>query len=315
MIEVIIRSLVNVGWLSVPFGLWNRARYPVILFESEQLNPDVFFVGNSRTRHGVDTNQFNNYYNQKTNQTIKSYNAGIPATSAYITSTFSRAFLIPDYNVDTIVWVLTATDLDGYISEFWNQQWVDFLAVPEVQSRLQSQFNIDDVMKNWWTWRFRHTIKYIMSNLGSPFTYQVNQRKDYGYLSLTEEVIPQTILQDNFYWEYVTSEIDPQILNTIRDFVQVAMNHNMKVIFVIQPTLHHQYQDGEQYIRVEDQIIKEFTSFLDQYDVAIYDERYLSFDEVISFDGFEDSSHLNQNGAPIFSRRLAEIYIQETQSD
>lgn len=315
VVEIGVRALVTSGWIPVPFGLWNRGDYPIVLFESEQLDPELFFIGNSITKHGVNTNLFNSYYVQMTNRNIRSFNAGISGTPAYITTTFASEFLIPDYNAKTIIWVLRASDLDGYVRERWYQQWLDFLDVPEVKARLQSQFSIDDMTQNWWTWRFRHTLKYVLTHMSRPFAYSSDRRENYGYVPLVKQVVPETILRNDYLSGFTSSETDTETYEMIKHFLQVATNNDIDVILVIAPTLYHHYQDGDEYVVIEDQIVSDFTSSVNLYDVPIYDERDLSYDGIVSFEEFQDVGHLNQDGATIFSKRLVDIYLQETAED
>lgn len=312
--EFLVRILVYSNVLPIPYGLWNRREFPIVLFESERLNPEVFFVGNSITRNGVDTNEFIDTYTQIANEKIKAFNAGVSGTPVSITSTFAAEFLIPDHHPKAIIWVLRASDIDTFESEDWDQRWLDFLEIPEVKARLQSQFTIDDIAQNWWTWRFRHTLKYTLTHMQRPFGYTSQQKNKHGYVPLVKQAEPDMILQNNYMTDFTSSEIGTDILEMIEHFLQVATNHDVRVIFVIPPTLNHRYQDGDEYVDIEDQIISDLTSFVDVYDVPVYDERYLSYDEIVSFEEFQDTGHLNQYGAAIFSQRLAEIYLQEIEN-
>lgn len=312
VVELLVRSLVTFNILVAPYGEWHRPKFPIILFEAEHLQPDVFFVGNSITRHGVVPKVFNVHYYEQTHKTIKTYNAGISGIPAEVTSTFTSEFLIQDFDVNTIIWILRAGDIDTYLSQNWQEQWSTFLEVPEVQNRTNSQFSIDGIGKYWWTWRFRSTLKYIATRMSRPFSYELQERLDYGYKPLAETILPEEMLGQNFDWQYYSRQIDSNVLDIIANFLQVASDNNVRVIFVIPPTLNHYYQGSADYTSVENNIIDNFKAFAKLHKVSVYDERYLSYDDIITFGQFTDSIHLNQNGAPIFTKRLVEIYIQET---
>lgn len=159
--------------------------------------------------------------------------------------------------------------------------------------KLKSKFN--DYKLLFKSYQYNSTIVHVLKYKVAP---QLSKK---GYRALQEEITPEKLAS---YIQHppkkiYTEEIEPIFVQLLKDFINEAKTHNVKLIFVTSPKLtEHDLSKNESFNTIKTIAKSEGVPFYD----------YLnSIDYINKLDIFWDPSHLNDKGANLFNNNLVEI--------
>ncbi|XMO86142.1 hypothetical protein AAFN75_15235 [Algibacter sp. AS12] len=159
--------------------------------------------------------------------------------------------------------------------------------------RLKSKF---DDYKLWFkAYQYNSTIVHVLKYKVAP------QFSEKGYRALKEEMTPAQLVSYKQHppKKIYTEEMEPIFVQLLKDFINEAKTHNVKLIFVSSPKLIERDLSKNKSFTTIKAIAK-------SEGVPFYN--YLnSKDYINKLDLFWDPSHLNDKGATLFNNNLVEI--------
>ena len=261
---------------------------------------DCIFLGSSLVWLGVKPDVFTQTYNQETGEKIRCFNFGVSAMPANAAAAVAK-ILVEDYHPKLLIYGLSARDLA--IPNDAEDSAV-ILETPWVQYRM-GQFSIQG-------WLYDHSYFYrnlkslnnlVRLNFNSPeeeFGLTLSER--YGFLPKQEPITDKSLTTANEYahqWLYNYNVQQENILGLKQISRQRDQNLQVVVIDMPVPPVHFDYfKNGRQ----------DFDQYIDQVSNVLASERVVFWQmtdhNMISESGWWDPSHLNEQGAQLFSEWL-----------
>jgi hypothetical protein len=274
----------------------SSGKYARITYSLEKANEDILIFGNSHAnRHYIPA-----IFQEKLN--LSCYNAGVQGQEILFHSTIEEIItnrtkpkiIILNIDKDKLFKAPDSydrlSDLYPYYSKYSNS------IKPTL--KLISQFEYLKMSLK--SYRYNSTIVHIVKYFLNP---QLTQS---GYIPLsgkmTQSVVPAHSSINNQKNEPLNENIDINFVNALNRFIQIAKRNDINLIFVASPTingLNASYKSGELFKEI---IEKNSINFID----FSNDARFIG-----KYELFHDESHLNNEGARLFSELLSDsIYLK-----
>lgn len=129
--------------------------------------------------------------------------------------------------------------------------------------------------------------------------YYISPQKDYqGYRPLFNKIKPEDILTNDpdKVKEYVEL-IDDNFVDALKSFITNAKNKDIRLVFVTSPTFNSvDHSKNESFIKIKEIAIKEGVPLIDFFN----SKQFMNKREL-----FHDFSHLNNDGAELFTKELS----------
>lgn len=136
-----------------------------------------------------------------------------------------------------------------------------------------------------------HAIKYYFSP----------QYADQGYVPSKKKMKPPTHHEGenpNVRKRTGSEEFDPNFIAALKSFINTARDENIELVFVISPNVHEtDFSTHKSFNKIKEIVKEESVTFFD----FSNDRRFLN-----AYSLFNDRSHLNDEGAHLFSKILTE---------
>ena len=313
VVEVVVRVMVGAGWLGPPLGQWPRRDYPVAVELIEARRPDVLAVGNSRAVGAFDPALFTETIREETGHTITAFNGGHGGTGPELLAPLIRYLYMPATPDTTIILTISPLDMGG-TNPAWNAQAAAFLNTPELRERMDaSRFNIratiDDI---WYTYAYRHSLGDLVQNLRRP-PLVLEERDALGhkpdpFVMNVENIQEFFMIEDLAASENYPKTIDGPALDALLDLMQHAEE---RLILVNIPAYISILPGYEDYAPVYDTLWPQIEDYCAEYDITCWDFQTLVDDGTLNATHFANPTHLNADGAVIFTRELAWRYSQQ----
>ncbi|MFH6769242.1 hypothetical protein V8G56_10880 [Gaetbulibacter aquiaggeris] len=177
------------------------------------------------------------------------------------------------------------SDLHPYYSEFKN----------ELRSFLSLNSSFMDFKLFFKSYQTNSTLIHAIRYYISPQIDYKGYRPLDGVMTLNKVAFYE---KDNSEKEYI-QEIDPVFVAAFKDFILTAKKNNIKLVFVTSPNLiERSISENESFKMIKVISKLEKIPFFDFLNSPAYINQY---------DLFHDPSHLNDNGARIFTKSVAEL--------
>jgi hypothetical protein len=276
---------------------------------------DCIFLGNSMVMRGIDPIAFADAYHDQTGQDIRCFNFGVDAIPAVGSAALAK-ILVRDYQPRLLIY---GTDARDYVIEPIDKDAAVFLETPWIQHRL-GEFSLAG-----WLYDVSSLLRYrvALSRL-SRFDYgrSLRSQSDNTYSSRygfdgdpkVGEFVSLPPNQNNelghvqYYYRILSDyEVLPENLRALEEIAALA-DHNTEVLILEMPV-------PAAYFYFFDDGVKDYQIFIDHVK-NVADEHDLPFwittaENIIPTDGWVDYSHLNSNGARIFSEWLGKQFASE----
>jgi hypothetical protein len=272
---------------------------------------DCIFLGNSMVINGIDPITFANAYRNETGHDMRCFNFGVDGLSPVGASALAE-ILIEDYQPDLLVFGTDARDYavgpeDGYARLVFETPWIQYrLGKISITGWL---FDMSSLL------RYRRPLRMLLRfDLQRALWERDNptQSNKYGYSEdprisefVNEPPDPDSELTHvQYYFNTLSNyKILPEHLNALEDIARLADTTDTKVLILEMPipsTYLYFFGDG----------VNDYQNFLDsvgniarEYDLSFWTT---TNENLIPNYGWADYSHLNTEGAKIFSEWLGE---------
>ena len=312
MAEVVVRILVGADVLGPPHGQWPRSDYPSTIAMIERQQPEVIVTGNSRVVSGFNPTIFSQFVTNETGQPIRTLNAGHGGTSPQILAPLIRYFYMPKAPSAKIIVAISPLDM-GSSNIAWQQEATNFLDSPEVREQMgQSEFDpraaFDDL---WYTYAYRHALGEFIQNLRPP-RLSLPNRDEQGYL-FDDTIMDVQATRENFVIEdLAVNENFPQTTDgpSLDALIDLMQHSDGRLIVVNVPSYISILPGYEDYEPIYRDLWPQIEAQCAQYSIPCWDFQTLVEDGTLDASHFSNPTHLNADGAVIFSIELARRYTE-----
>jgi hypothetical protein len=269
----------------------SSGKYARITYSLEKVNSDILIFGSSHAnRHYVPE-----VFEKKLK--LSCYNAGVQGQQILFHSALEEIIVnrikpkIIILNIDEN-WLYQSKDSYDRLADL-HPYYSNYPNVIKPVLSLKSKF--DYLVLYLKSYKFNSTIVHIVKYFFKPQLSQKGYNPLYGKLSGSKMKTTQLSTKQNV--ETVKKPIDTNFVNALYRFIQVAKENNIKLFLVASPTIN-----GIQIKNESNEMIKE-----------IINKSKVSFIEFTSnknfigkYELFNDESHLNNDGAKLFSELLSD---------
>ncbi|MDB2606195.1 DUF1574 domain-containing protein [Zobellia sp.] len=263
-----------------------------ITYSIKEANSDIFIFGSSHAnRHYVPS-----VIQEELNKSC--YNAGVQGQGILFNDALQKIILqrtkpkLIILNIDDI-WLYERNDNYDRLADFYPYYW-DYRKVLKPVIDLRSK--LTDFKLAFKAYQYNSTLVHAIKYMVSP------QKNFEGYLPLKGTVVSmpeaQISTEKKKSENHTRTPLDSNFIASYKSFIKTAKDSNIKLILVISPWyLHMNTSDNESMTLLKSIAKIENTPIIDLYN----DNRFLDKNEL-----FNDTSHLNDNGAHTFSTIVAE---------
>jgi hypothetical protein len=315
LVEVLVRVMVGAGWLGSPYGQWPRKDYPASVAMIEDQQPDVIVVGNSRVIGSFNPAIFDQIFRNETGQTIHSFNAGHGGTSIELLGPLIRYFYTPAAPDATVILGISPLDM-GSNNSTWNAEAAAFIDTPEVRAAMgRSRFNVRASINDlWYTFAYRHGLGEMIQNLRAPRMVLQN-RDSLGY-QYDRTVMDVEDTRQNFVIEdlAVNEDYPQRISDPSREALIDLMQHSDGRLIVVNVPVYISILPGyEDYDPIYRQLWPQIEALCAECDVPCWDFQYLVDEGTLTAQHFANPTHVNGDGALIFTAAMSNRYAEHPQ--
>ncbi|MEP6597332.1 MAG: hypothetical protein ABJA71_15375 [Ginsengibacter sp.] len=269
----------------------SSGKYARITYSLEKVNADVLIFGSSHAnRHYVPA-----IFEKKLK--LSCYNAGVQGQQILFHSAMEQIIVnrikpkIIVLNIDEN-WLFQSkesydrlADLHPYYSNYSN--------VIRPILNLKSKF--DYLILFIKSYKFNSTIVHIIKYFFQPQLSQKGYNPLYGKLSTPKFKATQQNIKQNT--DTVKKPIDINFVNALYKFIEIATKNNIKLFFVASPTINGIQIKNESNDMIKEIIKKSRVPFIE----FSSNENFIG-----KYELFNDASHLNNDGAILFSSLLSD---------
>ena len=287
IIDVLLGTLAKEIYFGQQTGKQSRITYTI-----EEADSDIFVFGSSHAnRHYIPS-----VFEEKLG--ISCYNAGVQGQNILFQNALQKIVLqrtkpkLIILNIDD-TWLYEKNGDYDRLSDFYPYYW-NYREILKPVINLKSK--LTDVKLAFNSYRYNSTLVHAIK-------YMIAPQNDFeGYLPLKGTIasIPKTqnSIENKEPENHIRPPLDPNFIASYKSFIETAKDSNIKLILVISPWYEDMETSDNESITLLKSIAKtENTPVIDLYN----DNRFLDKNEL-----FNDVSHLNDNGAHIFSTIVAE---------
>ncbi|MEH1899754.1 MAG: DUF1574 family protein [Nostoc sp.] len=311
-------------WLGVDITLahWGENQLPIQrIVHSYKLPSDILFMGNSRVTTGIKPSMITELSTKSTGYPIQSYNLGIPSTPFGIHYLLLKHEIQQGKQPKLLIYgfvdnELTATGFfdDANVAQLSKDEDLPLLfkkSFVTIDSR--SDLLLKKISR---VYRYRFLIREVLNRYlahSQLKPVQLNNNVD-GFLDLDNVVRSEAINQlinlekspyyKGLYDTPINWSFEPS-KTYLEDFVKLALQSKIKLIFVELPTtqLHNQMAQKSVYRKA---YLKELKLYFKNYGISLYSLRDVEPDDHIP-----DTVHLSNTGATSFTQILFDKVIRE----
>ena len=245
----------------------------------ESCSEDIIMMGSSRMKHHYAPKPFEDSLG------MTCYNAGIDGNGIILNYGFLR-MMLHRYNPSLIIYDVSSYDM----FKDDNSKYLDMLRPYYSRDGIADIFDDVDPIEHWKmkSMLYRYNSK-LLGLLTDNFHPVYSFEKGYMPLHGVMDYYPAKPVSSQ------TPEVDSLKLNYLEKFIALARQHNVQVVFTTSPTYYGKLMQGE-HNPVKMMCNKYGIQFIDHY----YDSEICS-----SMVYWKDGTHMNADGARLFSSKLA----------
>lgn len=257
---------------------------------SGNINSDIAIYGSSRAWVHIDPSILEDSLN------LKAYNFGIDGHNFWLQYLRHKEYLKYNNSPKIILLSVDVFSLQKRKDLYELNQFLPFMLWNKNIIKFTSSYN-GFTYKDYYFPLLRYNGKIRKIELDREDNTEITYRQN-GYKGMEREWNTD-LAKAKLKMSQYKINMDSSSVNLFNQFLMETKENNIKVILVYTP----EYIDGQKFVENRDEIIKVYKEFAEKYNLIFLD--YSNNDLCKRKELFYNSSHLNKEGAEIFTRKLS----------
>jgi len=315
--EIIIRLVVPPVFIER--GIWYNptvAWKVLYLQQPEQL--DLLFLGDSTVRDSLDPTRFDAEVKATTGKLIRSFNGGLSAADAGITSFYARKVYPLYAHPKAVLYAVGVGDL------FEDNPNALAAKASFDASTMENALNDTGLLQSVNLWLLEHSMLFrirgsVVQLFSDPLRWSTGDAQPFdeqGYQA-TSSRLPDasaaelTVMNDFFRSSLNHYQIDPSMVIQLDNMIEYEQAQGTKVYLVAMPAmpqlftfLAHGRADYDSFVQALEAVSEKYGVPLMTFDPAHWADNF-------SENNYRDYWHMNDSGAQIFTRLVADWYTKQ----